>query len=51
MSSWPSMTRRDDYSYVTLPDFRDLPVEAFLAKYEAAAASAEAQLRHQGAAS
>src|SRR5882724_6743945 len=36
---------------MALPDFRNLPVEEFLAKYEAAAGSAEAQLRHQGAAS
>ena len=36
---------------MALPDFRKLPVEEFLAKYEAAAGSARVPLRHQGAAS
>jgi hypothetical protein len=36
---------------MALPDFRNLPVEEFLAKYEAAAGSAQVPLRHQGAAS
>jgi len=34
-----------------LPDFRKLAADAFLAKYEAAARSAQAPSRHQGAAS